>query len=125
MKQTSNENNIEDNIKNKNQQKIDKVGKRKEQSKNEKELEQIISGMKRQIEKLQEVIKMICNTIVQEESVRKEVENQLEKIEKEVETNNNDITNTNSNNEDKANEKEAENDNNDKVQKVGKVRRYP
>ena len=31
MKQTSNENNIEDNIKNKNQQKIDKVGKRKEQ----------------------------------------------------------------------------------------------
>ena len=71
--------------------------------------------MKRQIEKLQEVIKMICNTIVQEESVRKEVENQLEKIEKEVETNNNDITNTNSNNEDKANEKEAENDNNDKV----------
>ena len=81
--------------------------------------------MKKQIEKLQEVIKMICNTIMQEESVRKEVENQLEKIEKEVETNNNDITNTNSNNEDKTNEKEAENDNNDRVQKVGKVRRYP
>ena len=47
MKQTSNKNNIEDNIKNKNQQKTDKVGKRKEQSKNEKELEQIICGMKK------------------------------------------------------------------------------
>ena len=48
----------------------EKVGRKEKQSKREKDLQQIIGGMKKQIEKLQEVIKMVYNTIVQDKAVR-------------------------------------------------------
>ena len=46
----------------------------------EKELKQVINGMKGQIDKLFQIIKMIYNTIVYDDDLRKNVVDQLEEI---------------------------------------------
>ena len=102
----------------------EKVGRKEKQSKREKDLQQIIGRMKKQIEKLQEVIKMVCNSIVQDKAIRQEVQHQLERIEEETRTN----TNKNidiSANENNTNDKDQENEDKEKVRKLGRVRRHP
>ena len=92
----------------------------------EKELKQVIKGMKEQIDKLCLIVKTLCDTIAQNDTIKQSVENQLEEIVKKSDNSANVINSQqNSNKRSLENNKQNENNQNDMTQKNWKIRPYP
>ena len=92
----------------------------------EKELNQVIKGMKEQIDKLCLIVKTLCDTIAQNDTIKQSVENQLEEIVKKSDNSANVINSQqNSNKRSLENNKQNGNNQNDMTQKNWQIRSHP
>jgi len=64
--------------------KEEKKQKQKEKTNKKQEMQKIINSMQQQIEKLKDIITMICSMIVKDDNIKKVVESQLQEINNEA-----------------------------------------
>lgn len=111
---------------NKNQKQMQQKNRNYDSNEKEEELKQVIKGMKKQIDNLCSIVKTLCNTIAQNDTIKQSVENQLEDIVRKSDNNANIIiSHQNSNKRSLENNKQNENNQNDMTQKNWKIKSHP
>ena len=111
---------------NQNQKQMQQKNRNYDRNEKEKELKQVMKGMKEQIDKLCLIVKTLCDTIAQNDTIKQSVENQLEEIVKKSDNSANIINSQqNSNKRSLENNKQNENNQNDVTQKNQKIRSHP